>query len=76
MKITVHIPDILEKKIKKASKNEGVSVSSLVAKATEFYLTAKKKKKAGEKVLELAGKARVAPDTLKELQLERRNDRA
>lgn len=37
MRVTVNIPDKLEKEIKKASKDEGRSVSSLISKATEFY---------------------------------------
>ena len=44
MRITVHIPDGLEKEIKKASKNENTSVSSLIAKATESYLKEKGKR--------------------------------
>src|SRR3989304_4514684 len=71
MRITVHIPDSLEKDIKRTSKNEGKSVSSLIAEATEFYLKEKKKKEIGKKVLEIAGKVKVAPDALEELHSER-----
>lgn len=74
MRITVHIPDTLEKEVKRASKNENRSVSSLIAEATEFYLKERKRKQTGKKVLELAGKIRVSPDALDELHSERRND--
>ncbi|ODS33591.1 MAG: hypothetical protein SCARUB_01254 [Candidatus Scalindua rubra] len=74
MRVTVHIPDKLEKEIKKASKNESRSVSSLISEATEFYLKEKRKKKIGKKVLELAGKVKVAPDALEELHSGRRKD--
>lgn len=43
MRITVHIPDSLENDIKRTSKNEGKSVSSLIAEATEYYLKKKGK---------------------------------
>jgi antitoxin VapB len=79
VRITVHIPDSLENDIKKASKNEGKSVSSLIAEATEYYLKEKKKKEIGKRVLEIAGKVKVATDTLEELHSERKrekNDRA
>lgn len=79
MRITVHIPDSLENDIKKTSKNEGKSVSSLIAEATEYYLKEKKKKQIGKRILEIAGKVKVASDTLEELHSERKrekNDRA
>ena len=79
MRITVHIPDSLENDIKRTSKNEGKSVSSLIAEATEYYLKEKKKKETGKRVLEIAGKVKVASDTLEELHSERKrekNDRA
>lgn len=74
MRITVHIPDSLEKEIKKASKNENTSVSSLIAKATESYLKEKRKKRLGKRVLELIGKVKIAPDAIEELHSERRKD--
>ena len=72
MRITVHIPDILEKEIKKAAKNENRSVSSLIAEATKFYFKEKRRRQSGKKVLELAGKIKVSSDALKELHSERR----
>lgn len=74
MRITVHIPDSLEKEIKKASKNENTSVSSLIAKATESYLKEKRKKRIGKRVLELIGKGKIAPDAIEELHSERHKD--
>lgn len=74
MRITVHIPDSLDKEIKKASKNENRSVSSLIAEATEFYLKEKRRRQTGQKVLNLAGKIKIASDALEELHSERRKD--
>tara|TARA_Y100000031_G_C8209819_1_gene380364 strand:- start:1102 stop:1335 length:234 start_codon:yes stop_codon:yes gene_type:complete len=74
MRITVHIPDRLEREVKRASKNENRSVSSLIAEATEFYLKERKRKQTEKKVLELAGKIKVSPDALEELHFERRYD--
>lgn len=74
MRVTVHIPDSLEKEVKKASKNEKRSVSSIIAEATEFYLKEKKRRHTGKKVLELVGKIKVSSDALEELHSERRND--
>ena len=74
MRITVHIADSLEKEIKKASKNEHTSVSSLIAKATESYLKENRKKRIGTRALELIGKAKVAADALEELHSERHKD--
>lgn len=74
MRITVHIPDSLEKEIKKVSKNENTSVSSLIAKATESYLKEKRKRKIGKKVLELVGKVKIAPDAIEEIHSERHKD--
>ena len=74
MRLTLHIPDDLEKEIKKAARNEKRSVSSFVAEAAAYYLHEKRKKKLGMKLLKLAGKTKVADDTLEELQSERRHD--
>ena len=74
MRITVHIADSLEKEIKKASKNENTSVSSLIAKATESYLKEKRGKRIGRRVLELIGKVKIAPDAIEELHAERHKD--
>lgn len=45
MRITVHIPQTLEKDIKVAVQNDKISVSSFVAKALEYYIQEKRKKK-------------------------------
>ena len=62
MRITVHIPDRLAEEIKTYAGNEKASVSSLAAEALEYYLTEKRKKALGLKVLELAGKGCVTED--------------
>ena len=77
MRITVHIPDRLEKEIKTTAKSKKRSVSSLVAEAVQFYIRDTKRKTQGKKVLELIGKAKISPDILEELERERAaNDRA
>jgi metal-responsive CopG/Arc/MetJ family transcriptional regulator len=62
VRITVHIPDKLAEEIKTYAGNEKTSVSSLTADALAYYLTEKRKKALGLKVLELAGKGCVTED--------------
>jgi metal-responsive CopG/Arc/MetJ family transcriptional regulator len=68
MRITTHIPDPLARDAKIMAENEKKSVSSIIAEALTYYITEKRKKKLGRKVLEIAGKARVSPDVHKELE--------
>jgi len=68
MRITTHIPDPLAKDTKIIAENERKSVSSIIAEALTYYITEKRKKRLGRKVLEIAGKARVSPDVHKELE--------
>jgi hypothetical protein len=51
MRITANVPDPLGVDAKNFAGNENVSVSSLITKALEFYLTQSRKKKMGFKPL-------------------------
>ncbi len=68
MRITTHIPDPLARDAKIMAENEKKSVSSIIAEALAYYITEKRKKKLGRKVLEIVGKARVSPEVHKELE--------
>ena len=74
MRITVHIPDSLEKEIKLSAQSEKKSVSSLVAEAVQYYIRDAKRKKQGKKILDLIGKAKLSPDILLELESMRSKD--
>ncbi len=78
MRITTHIPDPLARDAKIMAENEKKSVSSIIAEALAYYITEKRKRKLGRKVLEIAGKVRVSPEVHKELERGRMdsNDRA
>jgi len=68
VRITTHIPDPLARDAKMMAENEKKSVSSIIAEALAYYITEKRKKKLGRKVLEIAGKVRVSPEVYKELE--------
>ena len=68
MRITTHIPDPLARDARIMAENEKKSVSSIIAEALAYYITEKRKKKLGRKVLEIAGKVRVSPEVYKELE--------
>lgn len=68
MRITTHIPDPIARDAKMMAENEKKSVSSIIAEALAYYITEKRKKKLGRKVLEMAGKVKVSPDIHKELE--------
>jgi metal-responsive CopG/Arc/MetJ family transcriptional regulator len=68
MRITTHIPDPLGRDAKIMAENEKKSVSSIIAEALAYYITEKRKKKLGRKVLEIVGKVRVSPEVHKELE--------
>jgi hypothetical protein len=76
MRVTVHIPDSLGPKLRQAAHNEGISVSALTAKAVEEYLKQRRKKAAGNRLLELIRPGSVAPDAWEELERGRADDRA
>jgi len=77
MRITTHIPDPIARDVKIMAENEKKSVSSLIAEALQYYITEKRKRRLGRKVLELAGKERVSPRADAELEAGRKdwNDR-
>lgn len=76
MRITVHIPDALGPKLKQAAVNEGVSISALTAKALEEYLQQRRKKAAGNRLLNLIRPGSVTPDAWDEIEMGRADDRA
>ena len=76
MRITVHLPDTLEKEMRTTAQNEKKSISSLVAEAVQYYVRDIKRKKQGKNVLKLIGKATISPDILDELESERAHDRS
>jgi metal-responsive CopG/Arc/MetJ family transcriptional regulator len=68
MRITTHVPDPLARDAKMMAENEKKSVSSIIAEALAYYITEKRRKKLGRKVLEMAGKVKVSPEIHKELE--------
>ena len=76
MRVTVHIPDSLGPRLKEAAHNEGMSLSALTARALEAYLKHRRKKKAGNSLLELIHPGSVASDAWSELEKGRVDDRA
>lgn len=76
MRVTVHIPDELGCKAKETAHDEGLSLSALTAKALEEYLSRKRKRIAGNRLLELIRPDSVTPDAWNELEKGRLHDRA
>ncbi len=77
MRITFHIPEPLKKELKITAQNEKKSISAFVTEAVQYHIRDTKRKKYGEKMLSLVGKAKVSPDILRELERERNsNDRS
>lgn len=74
MRITVHLPAGIERGLREAASEEKISVSAFVAKAVRTVLESRTKRKYGEQVLALAGRARVSPGVLHELERERAGD--
>ncbi|MEW6659676.1 MAG: hypothetical protein AB1424_13535 [Thermodesulfobacteriota bacterium] len=75
MRITINIPDKLNKNLRRAAANRRMSVSSLVAEAVEHYLIIEQRRALGEKALKLVGKVHVAADIHEMLEEGRRDDR-
>ncbi len=71
MRITVHLPERIGKEVQRLAENEKKSVSSVVARSIEFFIDEKKRRQLGMRVLELAGKTKVADDIFDELHRER-----
>ncbi len=74
MRITFHVSDELARELKEAARNEKRSVSSIVAEAVQFYLIEERKRRAIDKMLDLAGKGVVSDDALDELDKMREED--
>lgn len=68
MRVTVHIPENVSNEIKKTAEKEKKSVSSFIAEAVQYYITEKRRKELGLKVLALAGKTKISGDALKHLE--------
>ncbi len=68
MRITTHIPDSLARDAKMMAENEKKSVSSIIAEALAYYITEKRKKMLGRRVLEMAGKVKISKEVYKELE--------
>ena len=75
MRITVHIPDRLGARLKQDAETEGLSVSAVAARALEWYLKQKRRREAGNRLLEFIGKGVVANGAHRELERGRRDDR-
>jgi metal-responsive CopG/Arc/MetJ family transcriptional regulator len=74
MRITVHLPEKLGKETQRLAENEKKSVSSVVAQSIEFFINEKKRRRAGERVLRLAGNTRIADDAFDELRTGREDN--
>lgn len=68
MRVTVHIPDGLGPKLRQAARNEGMSVSAFTAKAVEEYLKQRRKKEAGNRLLDVIRSGSVESDVWEELE--------
>jgi len=75
MRITVHLPEELAREIRALAQSEGVSVSRFMAKSLEQYIRENRKRKHAQRILELAGKAKVSENALELLEKGRRDDR-
>jgi len=73
MRLTVYLPDNLRLELKQAARDEGVSMSAFVAKAINAYLSSKRKK-AGNRLLELIHRGSVSPDVYEKLEKHRIDD--
>ena len=75
MRLTVHIGDDLGARLKAMAANEGQSVSAFVASALETHLAEQRRRRAGGRVLEIAGRRPPAADALDILEQGRSDDR-
>lgn len=72
MRINLNLSDELEEEIKEFAKKENKSLAALFAEAIIYYMTDAQKKQVGKRVLQLAGKAKMNPYVLNELEKGRR----
>lgn len=75
MRVTVHLPDELAREIRALAQSEGVSVSRFMANSLEQYIKENRKRTHAQRVLELAGNAKVANNAPELLEEGRRDDR-
>ncbi len=77
MRITLSIPDSLEKELKEWARKEKRSFSAFVTSVLEEYLREKKRKSLGYKLLDHAGKVHVAQDIHQQLKaIRKEHDRS
>ena len=67
-RVTVSMPSKLEGALKKFAQSQRESVSKITSEAIEYYLNRHKRRKLGQKVLNLVGKQNVSPNAIKELE--------
>ena len=67
-RVTVSIPNKLDRELKKFAKSQKESVSRITVEAIEHYLNVMKRRQLGKKVLDLVGKENVSPHAIKELE--------
>lgn len=67
MRVTVSIPDPIGGEAEKAAREEGMSLSAVVAQAVERYLEERRRDKALQRIASLIGTARVAADAVQQL---------
>ncbi len=72
MRVTVNVSEELEEEIKEFAKKENKTLASLFAEAIVYYMTEAQKKNLGKRVLQLAGKTKMNPYVLNELEKGRR----
>ncbi len=73
MRITVHLPDDIGEKLRKAARQEEESVSSFVAGAVVSCLIDKRRRKAGRDFLNMAGHIKIKPGIYEELERGRKD---
>ena len=73
-RVTVNMDEDVERNLKAIAKNRGVSVSSFVAEAVDFYVNEIKRRRLGKQVLDMIGKAGVTKETYECLDSERSDD--
>ena len=73
MRLTVHIPEDLAGLLRRAAANGGKAVRARAAAAVEAYLRERRRRALGLKVLERAGKGRVAGEAHRLLEEGRRD---
>ncbi len=72
MRVTLNVSDELEEEIKEFAKKENKTLASLFADAIVHYMTDAQKKNLGKRVLQLAGKGKLNPYVMNELEKGRR----